>query len=179
VKSFLILKQGIEDIALHYTDLRDRLTFVADLCAYREQGDLAEIGSGRGGMTTKLAAVARKYSRHIIAIEPWEIGIEGCQEGDRSIFYHSILPYKDIVDVWEHSSLTISTVKDIWQRQLCFAYVDGLRVYPAGLADIITMSHAAVIAVRMDGIDFAVGLAADLIGKTVIQVDGKEEAYLL
>lgn len=159
----------VKAIVYKHDDLRDRLMFMADLCARYASGDLAEIGAGRGGDTTALAAVARKWGRRVVAVD--------IQEEDFGIFFNSTLPYRDIVDDYPGTSLDPGMIETIAGRPLCFAYANGQRTHPAVLSDILAVRHAPVVAVRMLDLDFTVRLAAEVTGKVIVQ--GGEEVYLL
>ncbi len=164
-----ILSNIIRRIIEEHDDLRDRLMFMADMCASNAEGDLAEIGAGRGGVTTALATAARKYGRRVVAI--------GSQGEDFDIFSRSIMPYRDIVDDYPGTSLDAGMIEMVGRRALCFAYANGQRTHPALLSDILAVRHAPVIAVRTENLDFTVNLAAGVTGKAVVR--GGEEVYLL
>jgi hypothetical protein len=173
-----------EDIRKIIADLpgpdnqRRRLMFVADRCAKEWKGNLAEIGAGAGGTTVKLAAVARKWGRRVIAVDPWVAGAEGCREEDPDIFAGSTLPYGDIVETLRLSSLSAQAVAGLAVRPLCFAYVDGLARYETAIADIATVGHAPVVAVGRGESSLAVKVAARAMGREILQsVDG--ERYLI
>lgn len=126
---------------------RERLERVADWCAAMMPGDLVEIGCYTGGTTVRLAKVARRYGRRVLAVDPWQSGVQECKDGDYERFLENIKPYQDVVDVLrlpsQHERVQAAT-KD---RGLCFAFVDGLHTCEAALGDILSVAHAQVIAV--------------------------------
>jgi len=126
---------------------RQRIALIAELCAQRYPGDLVEIGAYIGQTTVRLAEVARKYHRRVIAVDPWEPGTQNCEGWEYDAFLQNIEPYADIVDVVRASSLDKSTKALIAKRPLCFAFVDGLHTYDACLSDICTVAHAGIIVV--------------------------------
>ena len=126
---------------------RERQERVADLAAALMPGDLVEIGCYTGGMTVRLAKIARRYGRQVLAIDPWKVGTQDCQGGEYEEFLTNIEPYQDIVRVIRQSSQTKSAQKIMKSYDLCFAFVDGLHRYEAALPDILSVTHAGVIAV--------------------------------
>jgi predicted O-methyltransferase YrrM len=127
---------------------RERITRVAEYCVQTWLGDLIEIGCFRGETTKRLAEVAQKYNRRLIAIDPWEIGTQNCNGGEYEAFLKNIEPYKASVDVVRSSSLDEKIITLIKRRELCFAFVDGLHTYDGCLSDIKTVAHCqGIIAV--------------------------------
>ncbi|NEO52692.1 MAG: hypothetical protein F6K54_06135 [Okeania sp. SIO3B5] len=127
---------------------RQRITRVAEYCVETWTGDLIEIGCFKGETTKLLAEVAQKYNRRLIAVDPWEIGTQNCQGGEYETFLKNIEPYKSNVDIVRLSSLDKKAIELIKNRELCFAFVDGLYTYDACLSDIKTVDHCqGVIAV--------------------------------
>lgn len=126
---------------------RERLERVADWCAASTPGYLVEIGCYTGGMTIRLAKIAKRYGRRVIAVDPWEPGTQDCKGGEYEEFLKNIEPYQDVVDVIRLPSQHEQAQAVMKERTLCFAYVDGLHTYEAALPDILSTAHAGVIAV--------------------------------
>lgn len=126
----------------------ERISKVADYCAKKYGGDFIEIGSYLGETTKQLAEQARKHSRRVIAVDPWEAGTQNCEGWEYDQFMANMKPYMDILDIVRASSLDQRTINLIKSRKLCFAFVDGLHTYSACLSDILTVSHTlGIIAV--------------------------------
>ena len=126
-----------------------RLGLVAEYCAMNYPGDLVEIGCLFGEATVIFAAVARRYGRRVIAVDPWRY-----EEGDPyydpdkyhyGLFCDAIAQWKDVIDVMGMSSLDLRVIAEIKARPLCFAYQDGLHTYDGVTTDLDTLSHCAGI----------------------------------
>ncbi|NIV30556.1 MAG: hypothetical protein GWN58_13960, partial [Anaerolineae bacterium] len=129
---------------------RWRLGLVAELGVLNWPGDLIEIGAFVGGTTVRLAELAALYDRRVIVVDPWEDA-----ENYYKQFQFNIRRVSEHVDVWRMSSLDEQVRERLADRQLCFAFVDGLHTYEACAHDIATVAHAPVIAVddlRMSGV---------------------------
>ncbi|GGA21617.1 class I SAM-dependent methyltransferase [Okeania sp. KiyG1] len=127
---------------------RKRIAQVAEYCIKGWSGDLIEIGCFRGETSKLLAEVAQKYDRRLIALDPWELGTQNCKGGEYETFLKNIEPYKDVVDIIRLSSLDEKAIALVKNRELCFAFVDGLHTYDACLKDIETVAHCqGIIAV--------------------------------
>lgn len=125
-----------------------RIASVAEYCAQGWAGDLIEIGCFLGGTTVKLAEVAKKYNRRMIALDPWQLGTQNCHGGEYETFLKNTEAYRDVIDIVRSDSLDPQTIDKIKNKQLCFAFVDGLHTYEACLQDIQTVAHCfGVIAV--------------------------------
>lgn len=129
-----------------------RLAAVAEYCAARYPGDLIEIGCLHGDATRLFCAVARKYDRRVVCIDPWEynVGDPYYEPGKEhyKLFCDAIAKWRDIVDVMRMSSLDPRVVAEIKERPLCFAYQDGLHTREGVTSDLDVLSHCAgVIAV--------------------------------
>jgi hypothetical protein len=126
---------------------RDRLEKVAGWCAASFPGDLVEIGCYTGGTTVRLAKIAQRHGRRVLAVDPWTTGVQECQAGDYERFLKNVEPYWDVVDVLRLPSQHEQARAEMKNRALCFAFVDGLHTGPAALGDILSVAHASVIAV--------------------------------
>lgn len=129
------------------TYLRERLTIIAERCCRDWPGDLVEIGCLNGSTTVRLCQVAREHGRRVIAVDPWEIGTQNCEGLEYDRFMAATEPYRDIVDVLRKDSRDPSVAKYLKDRELAFAFVDGLHSYQACLTDIHSCYHAALLAV--------------------------------
>jgi hypothetical protein len=162
---------------------RDRQERVADWCAATLPGDLVEIGCYTGGMTVRLAQVARRYGRQVLAIDPWQPGTQDCRGGEYEIFLQNIEPYQDVVHVLRLPSQHETVRSTVKSHDLCFASVDGLHTYEATLQDILNVAHADVIAVDdvlwNTGVRSAFVEGAQRTGKVPMYMVLCREGYLL
>lgn len=122
-----------------------RIASVAEYCAKGWPGDFIEIGCFLGGTTVKLAEVAKKYNRRMIALDPWQLGTQNCHGGEYETFLKTTEQYRDVIDIVRSDSLLPETIAQIKNKQLCFAFVDGLHTYEACLQDIQTVAHCSGI----------------------------------
>jgi len=124
---------------------RPRLEAVAEYCAQTWPGDLVEIGLGHGNTTRIFAEIARAHDRRVVAVDPFDV--MGTAWGDDyfETFLKNTEPWRDAIDLLKASSLDPETIHVIGERELCFAYVDGLHTYEACYSDILTVSHCAGI----------------------------------
>lgn len=129
---------------------RDRIEAVADYCAKRWDGDLIEIGAYYGATTMRLLKVARKYQRRVIAIDPWEIGTQNCEGPEYEGFLQNTSPWADILDIVRMSSLDEKAIRYVTERELCFAFIDGLHSHKSCYSDILTVGHSAGVIVVDD-----------------------------
>lgn len=127
---------------------RPRLEMVAEYCIQHWPGDIVEIGLGHGKTTRIFAKVARGRGRRVIAVDPFDV--MGTAWGDDyfEVFLENTEPWRDIIDLFTASSLNPEMIRTIGERELCFAYVDGLHTYEACLSDIQAVGHCkGIIAV--------------------------------
>lgn len=125
-----------------------RLFAVAHLCASLFDGDLVEIGAFKGDTTVQLLQVAEEYDRRVLVVDPWETGTQDCYGPEHGIFLKATAPWADRLDVVRLSSQDPEAIAAIYERELCFAYVDGLHQYEPCLTDIRSVGHCrGVIAV--------------------------------
>ncbi|MGK7922409.1 MAG: class I SAM-dependent methyltransferase [Trichodesmium sp.] len=163
---------------------RQRVAKVAEYCVQTWDGDLIEIGCFQGETTKLLAEVAQKYNRRLMAVDPWAIGTQNCQGGEYETFLKNIEPYKANVDIVRLSSLDKKAIELIKNRELCFAFVDGLHTYDACLSDIKTVAHyQGVIAVDNilwnPEVDSAFHKGAEIIQSRKLYLPICREGYLL
>ncbi len=163
---------------------RSRIAQVAEYCAQGWGGDIIEIGCWVGATTHKLAEVARRYNRRVVAVDPWEIGTQNCKGGEYEKFLSAIEGYEDIVDIVRLSSLDQKAINLIKKRSFCFAFVDGLHTYEACLSDIQTVSHCqGVIAVDdilwSPKVEQAFFEGATIINRQKLHLPTLREGYLL
>jgi len=144
LQSYAEIERGGTDGSIQQ---RERLQEVARFTAQRAVGDIVEIGCLHGSTTVLFAQVAREFNCKVIAIDPWQIGTQNIDGGEFEIFCRTIEPYRDVIEVWRHSSQDAAVIERLQFRQLAFAFVDGLHEYAACLSDIRTVFHAALVAV--------------------------------
>ncbi|MBU0846869.1 class I SAM-dependent methyltransferase [Patescibacteria group bacterium] len=129
---------------------RPRLEVVAEYCAKKWPGDIAEIGVLHGNTHRLLAEVARKHGRRTIAVDPFNVDSPGYQkEGYGMNYYQYFLDnteeWRDTIDIVKLSSMDPKAIEYLENRPLCFAYVDGLHTYDACYSDILAVRHCAGI----------------------------------
>ena len=134
-------KDEIGPLGVGAQNQKKRLIAAADFCASRWNGDFIEIGCYLGNITSALAKVAKTHGRKVIALDPWEPGTQNISGNEYEIFLKNIEPFKDVVEIIRMSSLDKEAISQIKNRELCFAFVDGLHTYRACLSDIKTVSH--------------------------------------
>ncbi|MGD1808728.1 class I SAM-dependent methyltransferase [Dapis sp. BLCC M126] len=175
------LPQNFNQGSLHQ---HQRIARVAEYCVQIWPGDLIEIGCFIGETTKLLAEVAQKYNRRLMAVDPWELGTQNCRGGEYEAFLKNIEPYKANVDIVRLSSLDQKAISLIKNRELCFAFVDGLHTYDACLSDIKTVDHCqGVIAVDdllwSPEVDSAFHKGAEIIQSRKLYLPICREGYLL
>jgi predicted O-methyltransferase YrrM len=145
---------------------RERIELVARNCVERYPGDLVEIGAYLGGTTTLLAMLAEEYDRRVIVVDPWETGTQNCEGYEFEVFLKNLAPWMDIIDIYRTRSDHHETISAISQRELSFAFVDGLHTGPAVGRDIQTVSHCNGI-IAVDDILYEAKLRSAFIAKAV------------
>lgn len=172
------------------TEQRERIRAVAELNVQRHEGDLIEIGAFKGETTRYLCAVAQRYSRRVIVVDPWKTGTQDCDGGEFETFLQNVEPYLDLVDVIRASSVEPAVISEIATRKLAFAFVDGHHSYEACLSDICAVRHTlGMIAVDDlivhpeiwwgDGVSLAFRRGATRTGRIAIRDPWIREGYLL
>lgn len=162
----------------------ERIVGIAEYCIRGWGGDLIEIGCGQGETTKLLAAVARKYNRQVISVLIEETGNENSQEGDYEAFLKNIEVYQDSVHVIRVSSLDEKAIEQIKNRELCFAFVDGLHTYDGCLKEIETVAHCqGIIGVDdllwCSDVERAFQKGAEVIHRSKLHFPICREGYLL
>tara|TARA_B100000029_G_scaffold512340_1_gene608705 strand:+ start:17368 stop:18138 length:771 start_codon:yes stop_codon:yes gene_type:complete len=132
-------------------------------------GDLIEIGCHKGKSTVRFCELAREFGRKLIAVDPWELGTQNCEGGEREQFLERTKGCEDVLEVNRVSSLERGLIEQVKGRELAFAYVDGLHTVRACKIDIETVSHSPVI-----GVD---DIRDSLLKETVYDVAAKEMNY--
>jgi methyltransferase family protein len=172
------------------TKQRERISAVAELNIQRHEGDLIEIGAFKGDTTRHLCAVAQRYSRRVIVVDPWQTGTQDCDGGEFEAFLRNVEPYLDLVDIIRASSVDPKVIGEIATRKLAFAFVDGHHSYDACLSDIGMVRHTlGMIAVDDlivhpeiqwgDVVSLAFRRGATRIGRLAIRDSWIREGYLL
>ena len=153
---------------------RDRLAMVAEECCKRtNSGDIIEIGCYLGETTVRLAEVARKYNRRVIAVDPWQKGTQNCTGIEYDTFLRNTRNFHDIIDIVRLSSLSKEAKDIIRDRELCFAYVDGLHTPSAMTSDIKSVLHCKCV-IAVDDLSWSPGLKPNFIR---IAKQHKHETY--
>jgi len=170
---------------------RERIRSVAELNVQRHQGDLIEIGAAYKGETTRhLCEIARRHSRRVIVVDPWQTGTQDCEGEEFDTFLHNVGPYLDLLDIIRASSVDPEVISQIARRRLAFAFVDGHHSYEACLSDICAVRHTlGMIAVDDliidpqiwwgDAVSLGFRRAATRIGRIAIREPWTREGYLL
>lgn len=143
---------------------RDRIEEGARWACEQFPGDLVEIGCLNGSTTERLAKVALKFGRRVIAIDPWEIGTQNCQGGEYENFCRSIKAYTDDVEVLRLRSDDPRVINFLLDRDVAFAFVDGLHTFAGALGDLRAVKHAGVIALDDTRAMQEVQLALEMFG---------------
>lgn len=106
----------------------DRLEVFARWMAESMAGDFCEIGCYAGGMTVRLAALARKYGRRVIAIDPFPAGTPyRLAEEVRGVFTEAIQPWPEIEwhEVDGNDARAVEAA--LAGRRLCFGFADATK----------------------------------------------------
>lgn len=110
-------------------------------------GDLVEIGALLGDTTVVLAPIARKYGRKVLVIDPYETGSQDCGGEEYEFWLERTEPYRDVIEHWRLPSQNPEAVRQLKNRKIAFAFVDGLHSYEGALSDLHAVAHASIIAV--------------------------------
>lgn len=114
---------------------RERIEWIANLCAERWDGDLCEIGAYRGETTAALLAVASKHKRRVIAIDLWE------NDEVFRAFQENTARHKKILIATRADSKSGEAIQILRDHPLCFASVDANHEYASCLGDIMAVRH--------------------------------------
>jgi len=169
---------------------RERIRSVAELNVQKHQGDLIEIGAYKGETTRHLCEVARRHSRRVIVVDPWQTGTQDCDGEEFDTFLQNVEPYLDLLDIIRASSVDSEVISQLARRKLAFAFVDGHHSYEACLSDICAVRHTlGMIAVDDliidpqiwwgDAVSLAFRRGATRIGRIAIREPWIREGYLL
>lgn len=121
-----------------------------EACEYavaNHDGDIVEIGAGYGETTIYFLAIAEKYNRKVIVIDPFELGWSDMPPTYRyayDVFEGKTSKYKDRLILHKRNSLCKSS-EAICSGTLAFAFIDGLQLKGSLLNDIRITNHAAII----------------------------------
>jgi hypothetical protein len=132
-------------------------------------GDLIEIGCHKGKTTARFCELAREFGRKLIAVDPWELGTQNCEGGEREQFVERTRGYEDVLEMNRVSSMDEGLIEQVKGRDLAFAYVDGLHTVRACKIDVATVSHSPTI-----GVD---DIRNSLLKDSVYDVAAKELGY--
>jgi hypothetical protein len=124
------------------TKQRERIWYVAEQCAKSLSGDLVEIGAYHGETTVGLCQIAKRYGKRVIVVDPYEIGTQNIETGNEyQTFLNNTSEFRELIDHYKLSSLDPQAIQALKNRELCFAFVDGLHIYNAAINDLKTVSH--------------------------------------
>ena len=144
------MKKYVESLLLESSSFQSKLKKIAEKCCEEYDGDIVEIGCLNGATTNHLASIAKKYNKKVWAVDPYEIGTQNCQDEStyNEFIKNALTPHPLTVSLLRYSSLDLALIDIIKNKNLCFAYVDGLHTEEACYSDIMTVSHCTgVIAV--------------------------------
>lgn len=163
---------------------RRRLENFARWSASLYPGDFVEIGAYRGETSRLLAQAAAETGRRLIVIDPWMTGSQDCSGTEHQEFLANIAQWKKHVDVWRESSQDQQVISRLKERQLCFAFVDGLHTLKGAFSDTMAVGHAKGIIAADDvrynrDLAFAHNHAAALLGRRSVIDPDLREAYIL
>lgn len=156
---------------------------IADWAASEFPGDLCEIGAGTGNTTVNLLAIAQKYDRKVLVVDPFESGWVDMPESygshyTQEKFMDATEGRKDYLNLLVANSLSMEAEMFFKDTSLCFAFVDGLQFKRAVLSDLDMISHADVIVVddiNRDGelsqVPYAVEEFIELTGRKLKTID--------
>jgi hypothetical protein len=121
----------------------DRLAYVAEWAAETIAGDFCEIGCYSGSMTLRLAAIARRHGRKVIAIDPFPTGTPyRLAEEVRVVFASEIAPWPEI-EWHEVDGNTPAAATAIAGRRLCFGFADATKEHEDVRAQLATLMAAS------------------------------------
>jgi hypothetical protein len=154
-------------------ELAERLMHVAALCGKLWVGDLALVGRS-ASVASRLAAAARMRKRRLVVVGAWK------DEAEHRVFEDTLLPFRDIVDVFNVLRLDEQVVGAVVlsKRQFSFACVEGSNDYAETLSAVVTVSRAPVVAVTGTQ-GYTLEAAAQLLERRLAQPESYVEAYLL
>ena len=137
-------------------DLRLRLGKACELALLNYEGDILEIGAHIGRSTVILAALAKKYNRKVIVIDPWD----GRQEGNESVyqtFKQNTKEFEDIIEINRLDSMSDEAKTIIKENKFAFCWIDGLHTVEACKSDIDSCSTQKGI-IAVDDLSWSTGL---------------------
>ncbi|MDP2705088.1 MAG: class I SAM-dependent methyltransferase [bacterium] len=106
----------------------DRLATLAEREAISVPGDFCEIGCYSGGFTIRLATLARRYGRRVIAIDPFPAGTPyRLAEEVRAGFQAAITPWPEIEWHQIDGNDSVAVTQAIAGRRLCFGFADATK----------------------------------------------------
>ena len=126
LKEIITRARDIEPYLIH-DSVRERVVDVCKLAVERFSGDICEIGAKTGLTTVLLAEIARKYSRKIIAVDPWELGVQDCYFGEYEEFINRMTPYNDILEIIRGKSQEEWVISALRQKTFSFVFIDALH----------------------------------------------------
>ena len=83
----------------------------------------------------------------MIGVDPWELGTQNCEGGEREEFLDRTKDCGSALEVIRSSSMDSDIIDRLKNTKIAFAYVDGLHNVRACTIDIETVSHSPIIGV--------------------------------
>lgn len=167
-------------------DIRIRFPLVCELAVKRYPGDICEIGAKAGGGTVLLAEIARKYSRKIVAVDPWELNVEDCYPGEYEEFIRVMNPYMDILEIIRKKSQDPEAIAVLKSKTFSFVVIDALHYGWAIEGDIKIFENMKEGIIAIDDVNSLWGdsmdgylRGAEFIKKTVAHNPEHREGYLI
>jgi len=155
------MKELIEQI--DFTQSRgDYMRIFIDSLLSKVEGNIVEIGSGFGENTRIFLEASKKYSRKVLAIDPWESGWDEMPKGYQysfDIFWETVKDYDNLI-IHKYSSqdgscpFMIGTLTPI-----AFVFCDGLQTREAVLSDLRMMEQFNPAVICVDDANRLTGLS--------------------
>ena len=114
-----------------------------EACQY--QGDIVEIGAGTGETTIELLKLAKEFNKKVIVIDPFTTNdMPPSYVYSIDAFLKKTDEYKDYLEFHRLNSLSHEAWLVVKDRQVCFAFIDGLQYLGAVWHDLRLTAHARV-----------------------------------
>ena len=135
--------KAVERVENKKEETRLRVIEAAKYAVENYAGVLVEIGCHKGKTTSRLCQLGRQ----VIAVDPWELGTQNCEGGEREEFLERTKDCGCALEVVRSSSMDEDIMERLRNTKIAFAYVDGLHSVRACSIDIETVSHSPIIGV--------------------------------
>lgn len=185
LKEIITRVRDVEPYLIH-DNMRERVVDTCKLAVKRFPGDICEIGAKTGLTTVLLAEIAREYSRKIIVVDPWELGVHDCYYGEYEEFLKRMTPYNDILEIIRGKSQEEWVISSLRKKTFSFVFIDALHFGWAIKGDVEIFKDMKEGIITVDDVnhvwkDAVQGFldGANIIGRTPIQDPRIREGYLL